>query len=515
MEKRILLASVLSLLILLGYNAVIGKHLPKQAAQAVAPTNLSVPNQAIPEAVSEAKKPTLVSPISLESKELETKRLKVVFTNLGGKISEIWLKDYNVKFFAPPVLGPVGAETLPFKFTSATTDAITLTFQDANRKITKNFQIKDDYFINVEISSQDLNNNKTAISEINCFNLDLDSLNKDLAFQKEKLFSEVAISLPDKVLRTNIGKVNSKTRISLSEKVGWLGLREKYFCVLFKPEFTTTGYFIRSGQNNTVDIGLSVAAPSGLFTGVLYIGPQDAKILVGANSGLEQIVSLGTFDPISKFMLKILGFLHNIIPNWGLCIIAFSGLIFFALYPLTLKSMKSMREMQKTQPQIAALKKQYQSDPQRLNKEIMELYRVHKINPFGGCLPLILQIPVFFALYQALIRSLDLKGSGFLWIKDLSEPDRLMVFNSSIPILGNELNLLPLLMAGVMFFQQKASMKTTVAADPQQQKLMMIFFPILFGFMFYRFPSGLSLYWVVYSGLSLFFQWKQTAGQKN
>ena len=173
-----------------------------------------------------------------------------------------------------------------------------------------------------------------------------------------------------------------------------------------------------------------------------------------------------------------------------------------------------MREMQKMQPHIEALKKQYQNDPQRLNKEIMELYRVHKINPFGGCLPLFLQIPVFFALYQALLRSLALKGSSFLWIKDLSEPDRLAVFSANIPFIGNELNVLPILMAITMFFQQKLSSKTTPSGDPQQQKFMLIFFPILFGVMFYHFPSGLALYWSVYSLLSLGFQWRQIAAAK-
>lgn len=514
MEKRILLASVLSLLILLGYNAIIKQYAPAPAKNPAAQVAVAVSNEPVKEAAPEVIRPKSVSPISLENKYLETKKLKLVITNLGGQISEIWLKDYNSKFFANPVLGPAATESLLFQFASASPDSVVLTYQDPTQKITKKFQIQDDYFIKVEIVSQDLTGKKSGNFDFECFNLNPENLNKDAAFQKEKLFAEVDISLSDKVLRTNISKINGKTNINQPEKVNWLGLREKYFCLLFKPDFATSGYFIRAGQGQTAQIGLSTVLSTDRFTGTLYLGPQDAQILGTANAGLEQVVNFGTFDAISRFILKILEFFHKIVPNWGICIIALSSLIFLVLYPLTLKSMKSMREMQKLQPHIEALKKQRQGDPQRLNKEIMELYREHKINPFGGCLPLLLQIPVFFALYQALMRSVALKGSNFLWIKDLSEPDRLMVFNSSVPLLGNELNLLPLLMAGVMFFQQKTSMKTTVAADPQQQKFMMIFFPILFGFMFYRFPSGLSLYWVVYSSLSLFFQWQQTAGQK-
>jgi len=513
MEKRILLASVLSLLILLGYNAIIKQYAPAPIKNPATEAQLLATNQPVKEPIAEVKKPTAISPISLENKYLENKKLKVVFTNLGGHVSEIWLKDYNTKFFANPVLGPVGTETQLFQFASATADTIVLTYQDAERKISKKFQISDDYFIKVEISSTDLIGKKTGVSEFNCFSLNQEVLNKDATFQKEKLFAEVDISLPDKVLRTNVDKINNKTNISQNEKVNWLGLREKYFCLLFKPDFASSGYFIRTGPDQVTQIGLS-AASADLLTGSLYLGPQDTQILSTANAGLEQVISLGTFDPISRFIIKILGFFHQIVPNWGISIIALSGLIFLVLYPLTMKSMKSMREMQKLQPHITALKEQYKNDPQKLNKEIMELYREHKINPFGGCLPLILQIPVFFALYQALIRSLALKGSHFLWIKDLSEPDRLMVFSSPIPILGNELNILPLIMAIIMFFQQKISAKTTAGVDPQQQKMMMIVFPILFAFMFYRFPSGLSLYWVVYSFLSLFFQWQQLSTQK-
>lgn len=510
MEKRILVASILSLLILVGYNAIITKryHLdqPKSKTLGIA-ANVSQPAP-LPRVEIQ---PLASGRIPLEYKELETKKLKLVFTNLGGAISQIWLKDYNTKFFVSPVLGFGDMPHLPFQFAETTADSMLLIFQDAQRRITKKFQVVNDYFIKVEIISQETAPKEAlAGTEFNCFSLNPEALNKDPQWQKEKTLAEVSFSLPEKIFRTNISRINSRTSISQSEKVNWLGLRDRYFCVIFKPELNSTGYFLRSQTDKTLFAGLIFAKPAGTLKGILYIGPQNGQILSSANAGFEQIVNFGAFDAISRFMLKIIGFFHNFMPNWGLCIIAFGVLIFLALYPLTFKSLKSMREMQKLQPQIEALKKQYQKDPQRLNKEIMELYRIHKVNPFGGCLPLLLQIPVFFALYQALLRSADLKGSNFLWIKDLSEPDRLMVFSSSLPFIGNELNILPIVMAITMFFQQKISSKNMPAADPQQQKFMLIFFPILFGIMFYRFPSGLALYWAVYSLLSLAFQWKQT-----
>ncbi|MBI4972952.1 MAG: membrane protein insertase YidC, partial [Candidatus Omnitrophica bacterium] len=152
-------------------------------------------------------------------------------------------------------------------------------------------------------------------------------------------------------------------------------------------------------------------------------------------------------------------------------------------------------------------------NPQRLNKEIMQLYREHKVNPFGGCLPLILQIPIFFALYQVLMRSVSLKGANFLWIKDLSGPDRLFTLPFSLPVLGNEINLLPILMTIGMFIQQKISMAASGSASNEQQKMMLILFPLMFGFIFYHMPAGLVLYWFINSTLMLVYQFRVSRGK--
>ena len=168
--------------------------------------------------------------------------------------------------------------------------------------------------------------------------------------------------------------------------------------------------------------------------------------------------------------------------------------------------MNSMKQMQTLQPKIEELRNIYKDNPQKLNKEIMELYRQHKVNPLGGCLPIVLQMPIFFALYQALMRSVALKGAKFLWIKDLSAPDRLFILPTSLPILGNEINILPILMAVGMFIQQKISAGATSSASAEQQKLMMALFPLLFGFIFYHMPSGLVLYWFINSTFMLFYQ---------
>ena len=168
-----------------------------------------------------------------------------------------------------------------------------------------------------------------------------------------------------------------------------------------------------------------------------------------------------------------------------------------------------MREMQHLQPRIAELQKKYKDDRQKAGLETMKLYKEHKVNPLGGCLPMLLQFPIFIALYQALSRSFELRGASFLWIKDLSEPDKLFTLPMSLPILGSNfnINILPILMTVTMFIQQKtSSVKVLDQEGAAQQKMMMIIMPFMFGFIFYQMPSSLVIYWFINSVMTLLMQ---------
>jgi YidC/Oxa1 family membrane protein insertase len=165
--------------------------------------------------------------------------------------------------------------------------------------------------------------------------------------------------------------------------------------------------------------------------------------------------------------------------------------------------------MQALQPEITRLKEKYNNNPQKLNQEIMVLYKENKINPVGGCLPFLLQMPVFIGLYQVLWRSVAFKGADFLWIKDLSQPDRMVILPFKAPFIGDEINILPILMMIIMFFQQRITSKNMVITDPmqlQQQKMMGIFMPIFLGVIFYKFASGLTLYFTMFYVFSTFTQ---------
>jgi len=201
--------------------------------------------------------------------------------------------------------------------------------------------------------------------------------------------------------------------------------------------------------------------------------------------------------------------IYHVLPNWGVTIILISTFLYASMYPLTLRGMSSMKRMQALQPEINKLKEKYSDNPQKMNQEMMRLYKEYKINPLGGCLPFLLQMPIFIGLYQVLWRSVTFKGADFLWIKDLSMPDRFYVLPFEVPFVGRDINLLPLLMAIIMFFQQRITAKNMVITDPiqlQQQKMMGIMMPVLMGVIFYKFASGLTLYFTVFYLFSTFTQ---------
>ena len=230
----------------------------------------------------------------------------------------------------------------------------------------------------------------------------------------------------------------------------------------------------------------------------VYFGPKKVSILKEAGGNLERIVNFGWFDKMARPVLYLLNFLYKYVHNYGVAIILVTVLIKMILWPVAQKGMKSMKNMQAIQPKIAKVREKYKDDPNRMNQEMMNLYKTYKINPFGGCLPMILQIPVFFALYKVLLQAIELRHAPFmLWITDLSAPDRLWV-GLNLPYLGG-IPILTLLMGASMFLQQKLS---PAPADPTQAKVMM-FLPLIFTFMFVNFASGLVLYWFVNNLLSI------------
>lgn len=237
----------------------------------------------------------------------------------------------------------------------------------------------------------------------------------------------------------------------------------------------------------------------------LFCGPKKDEVLASYQAeGLPALVSFGTFSVLSTAILFILKGFYKVTQNYGAAIILLTVLIKAALMPLSHKSQVSMHRMQQLQPKLKELQERLKDDKQRLGQEQMRLMREHGVNPFGGCLPMLLQFPVFIALFRALRTSFELRQRSFLWIDDLSQPDAVATLPFSLPIIGNTINLLPILWVTSMMLSQKLMPRPKIA-DPQQkqQQMMATFFPLIFGVMLYNFPAGLFLYFVTMSFLSI------------
>ncbi|MGD8391133.1 MAG: membrane protein insertase YidC, partial [Desulfobacterales bacterium] len=234
----------------------------------------------------------------------------------------------------------------------------------------------------------------------------------------------------------------------------------------------------------------------------LYIGPKKISYLKNVGNDLEKLVDFGWFDFIARPCLWLLNLFYSVIPNYGIAIIILTILVKVLLWPLGQKSYKSMSEMKKLQPLMKEIREKYKDDKQRMNQEVMGLYKTYKINPLGGCLPMVVQLPVFFALYRMLYQAIELRHAPFfLWIDDLSAPDRLFRFGFSIPFMEPPYGIpvLTVIMGASMLLQQKMS---PPMGDATQAKMMM-FMPIIFTVIFINFSSGLVLYWLVNNILSI------------
>jgi len=292
-----------------------------------------------------------------------------------------------------------------------------------------------------------------------------------------------------------------------SARDGWIAMIQHYFVTAWvPPEGAARENYARAVDKNLYSIGTITQLPviepgkSASLSSTLFIGPQDQRVLEKIAPGLELVVDYGWLTVIAKPLFWLLQFLHGLVGNWGWAIVLLTVLIKAAFYPLSAASYKSMAKMKEVTPRLMKLREQYGDDKQKLNTAMMELYKNEKINPLGGCLPILVQIPVFIALYWVLLASVEMRNQPWiLWVQDLATPDPWFI--------------LPILMMATMWIQFKLN---PTPPDPIQAKVMAVM-PFIFGVMFFMFPAGLVLYWLVNNILSITQQWyvtRQIAGAK-
>jgi YidC/Oxa1 family membrane protein insertase len=526
MEKRAFIAVVLSLLVLLVYQEWITRYYgepvpaPSPAKQEVEKTNS--PKQTAP--ATESPTAPIRAPSNLGSKEIrvETDNYVAIFTTRGARLKSFEFKNYRsavdeksppfeIVPSAPGVPLPLGvrwespapfddsemlyaAEGSDLKLTGASKGTLVFRGQAPNGSlVTKSFAFSgSSYPIELEVSVKPAAGSAPVPEVLLTEKSDHTVPNPDAHF-------EGLIALVDNKIKREAPPEANKGE-EFTGDISWAGFGYTYFFFALLPENGSQQKFSVHSLGPALIAAMSspVATPPGTARYTLFIGPKEIETLKSLGKGLERSIDFGYFGFISIPFRYVLHFFHRYTGSYGIDIILLTLLIKILMAPLTHKSYMSMKQMQKLQPQMERLKERFSDDKEKLNKEIMELYRRNGVNPLGGCLPMVLQFPVFIGLYNALSTPIELRHAPFMWIKDLSRPDwqslpfTLGGWHLGVPILT-------LLMGASMFVQQ---WMTPSAGDPNQRKMMMMM-PLMFTFMFVSFPAGLTVYWLVNNVLTI------------
>ena len=517
MEKRAFLAVVLSIGVFYLFSMVMGpdkKQVPPVSPQNIAPATTS-PVQPAASLTTSALQAVPTSGLQKDVK-VDTGLYTAVFSSRGGALKSMTLKKYREQNSPAASLVTLGNNTDPallafstrasgFNLSdsanySADAESVTISGSEIRQlaftyisgqgfTVRKVYSFGADSY-SIKLETQVLNNSAAAmvgtIQQVMTYPSE--------ARVKDNRFDTAGSYLyADNALHSDKAKDVASATKKYDKSVQWVGFADKYFLSSILAEKNSiasvelkknaAGFMesIVSSPQVTINAGQSITVAHRLF-----VGPKDIDILKAQGNSLVQSLDLGWFTVIAKPLLYTLKFFNGYVGNYGIAIIIITIILKALFFPLTHKSYKSMKDMQKIQPKMAALKEKFKDDRDAMNKAVMELYRDHKVNPLGGCLPMVVQIPVFFALYKALMFSIELRHAPFfLWVTDLADKDPYYVT--------------PVIMGITMFVQQKM---TPSQMDPIQQK-MMLALPVVFTFMFLSFPSGLVLYWLVNNVLTI------------
>jgi len=541
MEKRTLLAFGLSFLVFIAWSQLFA---PKTDIPKVDNTIIGDQQEKTVEPVKKQATDTVVEKTAVEKlpvtesvteKEtiIETPLYTVVFSNKGPAIKSFKLKNYRetIDPGSPPVelfgAKELGEDFFRFKFDnpdllkeanftySVNEESLLLNDGHPSKDLVFSYTSENDISIeqifrfyhdkyNIDLFINIKNQSDTRVNgniRANIKNLPPDKKVSYYAFIGSALYlnNELEELKPDDL----------EEDVKYSGDIDWLAYENEYFISAIIPEEKKNSSFAGSLMPSGIVKATYISPPIEIlpFNQIskeysLFIGPKDINVLEGFGQKLDAAIDFGFFDIIAKPLHYALKFFNGFVNNFGISIIILTIIVKILFWPLTQKSQKSMKEMKKLQPLMAKIREKHKNDKETLNKEMMGLYRTYKVNPMSGCLPMLVQIPVFIALYSVLSSSIELRHAPFmLWINDLAAPGRLFTFSFSIPFMDPPYGIpvLTLLMGASMFITQKMQ---PMVGDPAQAKIMM-FLPIMFTVMFINFPSGLVLYWLTQNILSI------------
>ncbi|MCE5195122.1 MAG: membrane protein insertase YidC [Nitrospiraceae bacterium] len=521
MEKRALIAVVLSLAVLIGYQFFVTP--PKQQPIKEQKEQEAVKKEEKKEE-PQKQKPILPAKQTAQSQgreiTIDTELYSAVLSSTGGTIKKWELKKYKDKDGLGIMLQS-GQSIVPalsigsqdnFNFSN-----VNFRVSGTNMKLDNNSRTGSVIF-EYTASGYSIKRTYTFYSDSYKFDLKDEvkglpeywiTVGSDFGIHSNTDGSHTGPVLLKEAERIELEAKKIKDPKSYKGKIKWIAQEDKYFFSSIVPlgqveeakSWTVTPQVNDPKSQKQVEtpvIALRTKADVNSF--LIYAGPKEHDVLKKLNIGLEHIIDFGFFSIISRPLFWLLKIFYNIVGNYGWAIVLITIITRIPFIPLINKSQKSMKKMQEIQPKVQELREKYKNDPKRMQQEMMAIYKKHKVNPIGGCLPMLLQIPVFFALYSILSIAIELRHAPFIfWIVDLSVKDPYYV--------------LPIIMGITMLIQQKM---TPSSMDPMQAKIMM-FMPIIFTVMFINFASGLVLYWLVNNILSIiqqFFVNKKLAQEK-
>jgi YidC/Oxa1 family membrane protein insertase len=524
MDKNTVKAIVLAALVLLLWPMAVKKFYP--AADQKQPVQTTV-SQSEPVAPSKTEKPLAASEGTTLEKAaapavafLENSFYKAEFSTLGGTIAALSFlgeKDRQAftktDFFSgdPRESGIFGVSVLHEKADLAETifkmtrkgESVEFSYElPGEYQLTKIYMFRESKpVIDLVVRIKNLSSREKH------FPVTLNyAMSYEEGYQKNYGYYD-AVAYTDKVQTKDLSGVRKKG-FSFPDPTAWAGFIKKYFAILIKPDGKIIEGSATADKKNlwgqmtleplTVPVG-----GEGERSFLIYAGPQRYEELKSFGVGFEEVFSRGFFGLFKTGILSVLKFLNQYTHNYGWALVILTFLIKLLFAPLTHLSYASMKKMQLLAPKMKAIQEHNKKDPAKSQKALMELYRRNKVNPMMGCLPMLIQIPVFIAMFKLLPEAIELHGAPFIgWIKDLSSPDHFMTLPFTVPFLGwNTLNILPITMAISQVWYQKL-MPAQPGSSPEQQTIMNIM-PIFFGFICYNMPSGLTLYWTLQNVFSI------------
>jgi len=531
MDKRTLLAVVLSAAVMYFFSVYSGTENPKQTVDVSAQKQETVTTSASTTSTGKSSVTSSTNNSSTFSDKhevrVETDLFSAVFSSRGASLKSLTLKKYNEDISTssmPVILGADADPNISNYSTQATgfnlpvstiftsnADSLKLNGKESqqltfNYVSNQGFTVRKIYTITgdsygIKLETQVFNNSQAALvgNIQHIMTYPAQYKKSDSRFESAGSYLVTKNSL--EITKTSDVEKASK---KFDSNVLWAGFADKFFiCSILAENGSIASVDVKKNQAGFLESITSSPqltinpGQSAKIVNSIFVGPKDIDVLKSQGHSLDKSLDLGWFDFLAMPLLHILKFFNNYFNNYGVAIIIITVIIKIIFIPLTHKSYKSMKDMQKIQPKMAELKERYKNDRDTMNRAVMELYREHKVNPLGGCLPMIVQIPVFFALYKALMYAIELRHAHFfMWINDLSGPDNLFGQMLGLPFV---LGPLPLIMGVSMYFQQKL---TPTSGDPLQQKVLLML-PVVFTVMFLSFPSGLVLYWLVNNVLTI------------